>query len=138
MGVIGGLIVFAAIAVVLSWVFMSYQMASVAVVTETANPIDAIGMALRRGFARGIRWRMVLGGLVVFIVSQAGSWPLLGVAAALTMLTHINLLYFAISGVGSVLIEAIIAAFVVVFAVDIRVRREGFDIIAAEPPPVLP
>ena len=137
-GVIGGLIVFAAIAVVLSWVFMSYQMASVAVVTETANPIDAIGMALRRGFARGIRWRMVLGGLVVFIVSQAGSWPLLGVAAALTMLTHINLLYFAISGVGSVLIEAIIAAFVVVFAVDVRVRREGFDIIAAEPPPVLP
>lgn len=135
-GVIGGLIVFAVIAVVLSWVFMTYQLASVAVVTETANPIDAIGAALRRGFARGIRWRTVLGGLVVFVVSQAGAWPLLAVAATLTVLTHINLLYFAITGVGSVLLEGIVAAFVVVFAVDVRVRREGFDLVAAEPPPV--
>ncbi len=134
-GVIGGLIVFAAIAVVLSWVFMTYQIASVAVVTETSNPIDAIGAALRRGFARGIRWRMVVGGLVVFVVSQAGAWPLLAVAAVLTAMTHVNALYFAILGVGSVLLEGIVAAFVVVFAVDIRVRREGFDLIAAEPPP---
>jgi hypothetical protein len=135
-GVIGGLIVFAVIAVVLAWVFMTYQIASVAVVTETANPIDAIGAALRRGFARGIRWRTVVGGLVVFVINQAAAWPLLGVAAALTVLTHVNLLYFAITGLGSVLLEGIVAAFVVVFAVDIRVRREGLDLMAAEPPPV--
>jgi hypothetical protein len=136
-GVVFGLLVLCAIAVVVSWVFMTYQLASVAVVTETSNPIEAIGTALRRAFARGMRRRTIIGGLVVFVVSQVGSLPLIAVAATLTTLTHIDALYFAILGVGSVLLEGIVAAFVVIYAVDIRVRREGFDIIAAEPPPVL-
>ncbi len=136
-GVVGGLIVLSAFAVVLSWVFMTYELAAVAVVTETANPIEAIGTALRRGFARGTWVRTVVGGLVVFVVSEVGALPLIALAATLTALTHIDALYFAILGVGSVLLEGIVAAFVVVYAVDVRVRREGFDIIAAEPPPVL-
>lgn len=136
-GVVGGLLVLCVIAVVVSWVFMTYQLASVAVVTETANPVEAIGTALRRAFARGMRRRTIVGGLVVFVVSQVGTLPLIAVAVTLTALTHIDMLYFAILGVGSVLLEGIVAAFVVVYAVDIRVRREGFDIIAAEPPPVL-
>jgi hypothetical protein len=135
-GVVGGLILISAFAVVLSWVFMLYELAAVAVVTETANPVEAIGTALRRGFARGTRVRTIVGGLVVFVVSYAGSLPLLAVGATLTALTHVDVLYFAIVGVGSVLLEGIVAAFVVVFAVDVRVRREGFDIIAAEPPPI--
>jgi hypothetical protein len=136
-GVVVGLIVFAAVAVVGSWVFMAYQLASVAVVTETANPVDAIGIALRRAFGQGTRWRTVVGGLVVFIVNWAGAFPLLAVAAVLTLLTHLNVLYFAVLGVGSVVLEGIVAAFVVVFAVDMRVRREGLDILAAAAPPVL-
>jgi hypothetical protein len=136
-GVVGGIIVIGGFAVVLSWVFMMYELAAVAVVTETSNPIEAIGTGLRRGFARGTRMRTIVGGLVVFVVSYAGSLPLLAVAVTLTALTHVDALYFAIMGVGGVLLEGIVAAFVVVFAVDMRVRREGFDIIAAEPPPVL-
>jgi hypothetical protein len=136
-GVIGGLIVLTGFAVVLSWVFMMYELASVAVVTETSNPITAIGTGLRRGFARGMRVRTIVGGLIVFVVSYVGLLPLLAVAITLTAMTHIDALYFAIVGVGSVLLEGIVAAFVVVYATDIRVRREGFDIIAAEPPPIL-
>ena len=136
-GVTGGLIVLAGFAVVLSWVFMIYELASVAVVTETPNPIEAVGTALRRGLARGMRRRTIVGGLVVFVVSEVGALPLVAVAATVTALTHVDVLYFAILGVGTVLLEGIVAAFVVVYAVDVRVRREGFDIIAAEPPPVL-
>jgi hypothetical protein len=136
-GVIGGLIVLTGFAVVLSWVFMMYELASVAVVTETPNPIQAIGTGLRRGFARGMRVRTIVGGLIVFVVSYVGSLPLLAVAVTLTAMTHIDALYFAVVGVGSVLLEGIVAAFVVVYATDVRVRREGFDIIAAEPPPIL-
>jgi hypothetical protein len=33
-------------------------------------------------------------------------------------------------GAGSVLLEGLVAAFVLVFAVDVRVRREGLDILA--------
>ncbi|HWT06077.1 MAG TPA: hypothetical protein VN224_10005 [Xanthomonadales bacterium] len=136
-GVVGGLVVLGGFAVVLSWVFMMYELAAVAVVTETANPIEAIGTGLRRGFARGTRVRTIVGGLVVFVVSYAGSLPLVAVAVTLAAVTHVDVLYFAVLGVGSVLLEGIVAAFVVVFAVDVRVRREGFDIIAAEPPPIL-
>lgn len=136
-GIVGGLLVLSAFAVVLSWVFMAYELAAVAVVTETANPIEAIGAGLRRGFARGTRVRTIVGGLVVFVVSYVGSLPLLAVAVTLTALTHIDVLYFAVLGVGTVLLEGIVAAFVVVFAIDVRVRREGFGIIAAEPPPIL-
>jgi hypothetical protein len=136
-GIVAGLIVIAGFAVVLSWLVMTYDYAAVAVVTETANPIEAIGTAMRRGFARGMRRRTIVGGLVVFVVSQVGALPLIAVAATLTALTHLDVLYFAILGVGSVLLEGIVAAFVVVYAVDVRVRREGFDIIAAESPPVL-
>jgi hypothetical protein len=136
LGVIGAVIVFGGFTVLLSWLFMMYELAAVAVVTETANPIEAIGIALRRGFARGMRVRTIVGGLVVFVVNYAGTLPVLAVALTLTALTHIDVLYFAVLGVGSVLLEGIVAAFVVVFAVDVRVRREGFDILAAEPPPV--
>jgi hypothetical protein len=136
-GVAGGLIVLSGFAVVLSLVFMIYQLASVAVVTETPNPIEAVGTALRRGLARGMRRRTIVGGLVVFVVSEVGALPLVAVAATVTALTHVDVLYFAILGVGTVLLEGIVAAFVVVYAVDVRIRREGFDIIAAEPPPVL-
>jgi hypothetical protein len=134
-GIVIGVIVFAAIAVVGSWAFMAYQLASIAVVVEMSNPFDAIGIGLRRAFGRGTRWRTVVGGLVVFVVNWAGAFPLLAIAAVLTVLTHLSVLYFAVLGVGSVVLEGIVAAFVVVFAVDIRVRREGFDILAAETPP---
>jgi hypothetical protein len=84
-----------------------------------------------------MRVRTIVGGLVVFVVSEVGALPLIAVAATLTALTHVDVLYFAVLGVGSVLLDGIVAAFVVVFAVDVRVRREGFDIIPAEPPPIL-
>ncbi len=135
-GIAAGLVVLAAFAVVGSWVFMAYELAAVAVVTETTNPITAIGLALRRGLARGMRRRMIVGGLVVFAVSEGGTLPLLALAALVTAVTHVDALYFAIIGAGTVLLEGLIAAFVVVYAVDVRVRREGLDIVVAEPPPV--
>jgi hypothetical protein len=137
-GIIGMLLVLGAVGVFGSWVFMTYELAAVAVVTETANPFEAIGTALRRGLARGMRRRTIVGGLVLFVLSEVGTLPVVAVAATLTALTHVDLLYFAVVGLGSVLLQGIVTAYVVVYAVDVRVRREGFDIIAAEPPPVLP
>jgi hypothetical protein len=84
-----------------------------------------------------MRVRTIVGGLIVFVVSYVGSLPLLAVAVTLTAVTHVDALYFAIVGVGSVLLEGLVAAFVVVFATDVRVRREGFDILGAESPPIL-
>jgi hypothetical protein len=135
--IVGGVGFLAALTIVFSWVFMAYELASFTVVTETGNPIEAVGTAVRRGLARGMRWRTVIGGLVIFLVSQVGALPLVAIAAIATAATHADVLYFAIVGAGSVLLEGLVAAFVVVYAVDVRVRREGWDIIAAEPPPAI-
>ncbi len=116
---------------------MTYELASVAVVTELANPMNAISTALRRAFGRGMKRRTIVGGLVVFAVSQVGTLPLLALGALAATTTHVDALYFAIIGAGSVVLEGLVAAFVIVFAVDVRVRREGLDILAAEAPPVV-
>jgi len=136
-GVVLGLAIVAALIIVSAWVFMTYELASVAVVTELPNPMSAISVALRRGFARGMKRRTIVGGLVVFAISQIGTLPLLALGGIAATLTHIDALYFAVVGAGSVLLEGLVAAFVIVFAVDVRVRREGLDILAAEAPPVI-
>ncbi len=134
-GVLGVLLVIALASVVGSLVFMAYELSAVAVVTETASPIEAIGIGLRRAFAPGMKRRTLIAGLVVLLVSWVGTLPLIGLAAVLTAITHIDALYFAILGAGGVLLDGIVAAFVVVFAVDARVRREGFDLVLPETPP---
>ena len=129
--IVGGLAVLAAVVITIAWVFMAYELATFAVVTETSNPIEAVGTAVRRGLSRGMRWRTVAGGLVVLLVSQAGSIPLIVVGALASAATHVDALYFAVIGAGAVLLEGLVATFVVVYAVDVRVRREGWDIMAS-------
>ncbi len=128
-GVVGGLAVVSVLAVAGSIFYMTFELASVAVLTETANPVEAIGIAFRRAFGTGMKRRMLAGGLVLFALSQAGSIPLVALAALVTALTHVSLLYYAIFGAGSVLLEGVVATFVIVFAVDTRVRREGYDLV---------
>jgi hypothetical protein len=135
-GVIGVVLVLAMASVIGSLVLMAYELSAVAIVTETANPAEAIGIGMRRAFAPGMKRRTVVGGLVVLLVSQVGSVPLIGIAAVVSAATHVDALYFAIFGAGTILLEGIVAAFVVVFAVDARVRREGFDLVLPETPPV--
>ena len=127
-----GVILFIGLACVVgSLVFMAYELASVAVITETPNPVQAIGIGLRRAFAPGMKRRTLVAGLVLLLVSQAGTLPLIAVAAVASAATHADALYFAIIGTGGVLLDGIVAAFAVVYAVDARVRREGFDILPA-------
>ena len=136
-GVVFGLIVILAAIILSSWIFMTYELASVAVVTEQANPISAISLALSRGLAPGMKRRTIIGGLVVFVVSEVGTLPIVGLGILASATTHVDALYFAIVGAGSVLLEGLVAAFVIVFAVDVRTRREGLDLIADTPPVVV-
>jgi len=131
-GVIAIVVFVAGLAVIGSFVFMAYELAAVAIVTETGNPVEAVQIALRRAFAPGMKRRTIVAGLVLFLVSEAGALPLVGIAAVATMLTHVDALYFAVLGAGGVLLDGIVAAFAVVYAVDVRVRREGYDLVVAQ------
>ena len=129
--IVGVVLFIALVCVVGATVLMSYELASVAVITETANPVQAIGIGLRRAFAPGMKRRTLVAGLVLLLVSQAGTLPLIALAAVASTMTHVDALYYAILGTGGVLLDGIVAAFAVVYAVDARVRREGVDILPA-------
>lgn len=127
-GLVFGLAYLAIVLAVIAWMTMTYELATVAVVTESGNPVNAIEAALRRGFGRTTRWRTVLAGLVLIAVLYGGSIPVAAVGTIAAAVVHQPLLAVAINGVGSIVLEGLIAAFVVVFATDVRVRREGLDL----------
>jgi hypothetical protein len=128
LGLVLGLGYLALAVTVFAWIMMTYELATVAVVTETGNPVTAVETALRRGFARTTRWRTVVAGLVLIAVLYGGSIPAAAIGAVAAALAHQPLLTVAVSGVASIVLEGLIAAFVVVFATDVRVRREGLDL----------
>lgn len=124
----------AAFAVVGSFVYMTYELAAVYVVTESPNAIEAISAAIRRNASRDMIWRTIVAGLVVVAITQGGLLPLILLGALVTAMTHIDAAYFAIFGTGTILLDGLVAAFLVVYAMDVRVRREGLDLFPLTPP----
>jgi uncharacterized protein (DUF2062 family) len=133
-GIAGGLIVLVLFLCVGIWLYMAYELAAVALVTEPVTPMTAIGAGLRRAFGKPTRWRTLIAGLIVIAVTLGGSLPILVLGATVSATLHQPVLYYAVLGAGSVLLEGLVATFVVVYAVDVRVRREGLDLaVEAQP-----
>ena len=128
-GVVALIVVLGGFLLLGAWVYMTYQLASAAVVIESMNPIAAVTAALRRSFARQTWWRTVVAGLVVLTVTQGAALMFAGLGILVATLAHMAQLSFAILGVGSIVVEGVLAVFVVVFSTDVRVRREGIDLI---------
>ena len=125
-----GVLVFLGLVMALSgWLYMAYMLAAVAVVTERSDVATAVGAGLRRAFGKPTRWRTLIAGLVAAAITFGGSLPTVGVAIGASALLHLPVLYYAIVGAGSVLLEGLTTAFVVVYATDVRVRREGLDLV---------
>jgi uncharacterized BrkB/YihY/UPF0761 family membrane protein len=113
--------------------YFSAQMTVVAIALEDPNPIRGIAHGLRRTLSPAIFGRSVLVATIVFAVSLIGSLLLISLAAALTAATHIGALYPIVTVIGGVALNALVTTFIVVYAVDVRVRREGYDLsVAAE------
>jgi hypothetical protein len=108
--------------------YFAAQMTLVSIALEDANPIRGIAAGLRRTLSPAIFWRSALVATIVFAVSLIGSLVLLSIAAALTALTHITALYPIVAVIGEVALSALITTFIVVYAIDVRIRREGYDL----------
>jgi len=132
--ILGALLFFAAVLALFGWLYMAYVLAAVAVVTERADVATAVGAGLRRAFGKPTRWRTLIAGLIAFAITFGGSLPTIGVAIGVSALLHLPVLYYAIAGAGSVLLEGLMTAFVVVYATDVRVRREGLDLVPQPSP----
>jgi hypothetical protein len=134
-GIVFALAFIAFAAAVMAWVLMAYELASVAVVTESANPVASVAAGLRRAFGRGTRWRTLVAGLIYVAMVYGATIPAATVGLLLGALTHQPLLAAAASAVAGVLVQGLLGAFVVVYATDVRVRREGLDLaVLAEAP----
>lgn len=133
-GIIFGLIFIAgalAFVAALAWLLLAWNVAVVALVTETANPAQAIGTGMRRLWSRGMRVRGFVAALIIVALSLFAGLPFTAVAGLVGVLAHSDVPAIAVGAAGRVLVQGLTAAFVVVFAIDARVRREGVDLLAS-------
>jgi hypothetical protein len=111
--------------------YLAAQMTIVSIALEEPNPVRGIAQGFRRTFSRALFWRSMLVGTIVFAVSLIGSLVLLSLATLLSALTHLTALYPIVAVIGSVALNALLITFLVIYAIDVRVRREGYDIMLA-------
>jgi hypothetical protein len=97
---------------------------------STRRPYSAFAAALRATvFARP--WRTLLAALILAVVAG-------GVLLVTSSLVELipsedlrSLVWFTVSAIESIVTECVTVAFLVVYAIDIAVRREGYDIAGA-------
>ena len=140
---IGGLAVLGAIAgiILTIWFTIMFRMAAQAVVLEREGPVRALGRSWR--LVRGSFWRVLgitlLAGLIVVVTAGVLQIPfsLIGAMAgggnSLLPATGGNVAGILISAVGGVVAGAVArpisAGVAVLLYVDLRMRREGLDLV---------
>ena len=112
-------------------VYFAAQMTLVSIALEDANPIRGIAAGLRRTLSPALFWRSLLVGTIVFGVSLIGTLMLVALAAVVSAVTHLTALYPVIVVIGGVVLNALLTSFIVIYAIDVRVRREGYDLVIA-------
>jgi len=126
-----GLVVLAVFVAAFVLLYFAAQMTLAAIALEEPNPIRGIAHGLRRTLSPSIFWRTALVATIVFGVSLIGSLIVLGIASTASVLTHLTALYPVIAVTGAVALNALLTTFVVIYAYDVRVRREGYDLAVA-------
>lgn len=117
-------------AVLSAWLFLGFELATVRIAIGTPRPYTALFQALRATMFRR-PWPSLLAAVTLMAVALGGSLissallELIPSAAVRTFVT------FAVSSVESIVFEALTVAFLVAYAVDLMVRREGLDLAVA-------
>ncbi len=119
-------IVVAFAAVVLT---MVYMLSFAAAVLETANPFVAIGRAFTRVFTRTEFWRSALLALALIFVSLALSVAGLIAGGAAYSISHADAGLIIFSQLASLLAFAFQFVFGAMYYRDVRLRREGTDLL---------
>jgi hypothetical protein len=127
-------VVVAVLGIAVAPIFVAFKTATIAVVTEPVGPLRATTLGLSRTMASGMLGRTCAAGLVVLAVSAAGAIGSGMIGGLLAQLTHIEYAGIAATAFVRTAATAIVAAFMVIYAFDVRVRREGLDLERAELP----
>jgi hypothetical protein len=138
-GVALGIAVVAAVIVVVAMTYTAWLMASVSVSIEDPNPVRAVGRGLRRTFDRPLLRRTLGVALAVVAIDWFGSLALLTFSAAVEYFTHVTLLYAIVTACAAILLDGVRTIFVLIYMRDVKLRREGTDLLlaAAAPSPAM-
>jgi hypothetical protein len=126
-----------AVALAIALLNVAFELASISVALEESNPIRAIGNGWRRTFDRALLRRTIGVALAFLAVELLGSVGLLAVGALLQSLTHSDVVQSVVAAIANILITGVLAVFMVIYSRDVRLRREGSDLLRAanEPSP---
>jgi hypothetical protein len=130
-GVLVALVIGCAFFGVLIMVYFAAQMTVVSIALEDPNPASGIARGFRRTFSPAVIRRSALVATIVFGVSMIGSLLLITFAGVLSAVTHFNALYPVVAVIGGLALNALVTTFIVIYAIDVRVRREGYDLALA-------
>jgi hypothetical protein len=110
---------------------VAWELASISVAIEDPNPFRAIGHGLRRTFDRQLRRRTLGVALAYVAIELIGTAALAGAGALLATLTHVRVVNDLATAIAQIVIIGVLAMFMVAYARDVRLRREGLDLLLA-------
>ena len=123
------------IVIVAAFVFallnVAFELSSISVALEESRPFRAIGKGWRRTFDRTLLRRNIGVALAYFAVELLGTAALFAAGALLQALAHSDLLQSVVGAIANVLIVGVLAVFMLIYARDVRLRREGSDLLRA-------
>lgn len=131
-----GLLLFAGCVGALVLLFLAWQLAYVCISIEDAHPGRAVGRSLRRTFGRATFWRSLLTALIFFTIFFVGSLVVESAGGLLGIMTHVKAIGTIAEAIGSIVLNALIVCYLVVYSYDVRVRREGYDLALASQAPL--
>jgi hypothetical protein len=120
-----------AVALVLcAWLFLAYELATVRI-TAAAKPSYAALFASIRATVFRRPWHSLLAALVLILVVFGGSLVFSGISQLMPSPALRAFMAFGVGSAAAILLEALSVTFLVVYDVDLAVRREGLDLAAA-------
>ena len=134
-GIPTGIVAVAVAFAVGALLYLAGEMSLISTALENPNPLRGIEQGLRRTLSPAIFWRSLLVAAIVFVVSTIGQMLLLTVAGLLSLLTQWNAVYPIVAVIGGIALNALVTTFIVIHTFDIRVRREGYDLLLAAQSP---
>lgn len=117
--------------------YLMFEMSMVSIALEDPNPMQGIAAGVRRTLSPPIFWRSLLVATIVFGVLVIGTTLVLAIAGTLSVISGLSVVYPILAVIGGIALNALVTTFIVVHAIDIRVRREGYDLLVAAHEPAV-
>jgi hypothetical protein len=124
-GIVGALTLFP-----YAWLYLGYELATVRVATSAEHRYTALFAALRATVLRR-PWHSLLVAGALMLVTIGGSLLFSSLTNLMPSPALRALMTFGVGTVGTILIEALTVTFLVVYDVDLAIRREGLDLAVA-------